>query len=80
MRIGWPRNYKPSPQRSIMPVNQMITTTEKINLIMSKIEILKLKVVNGGYDWAHVLKKDQDMLDKCLVEIDELLEKDTHAE
>lgn len=48
-----------------------------IRLTLAKVEIFKLKSSNGGYDYSHVSKKDQEQIEKCLVDIDELLNKIT---
>lgn len=44
-----------------------------IRLTLAKLEILKLKSVDSGYDWAHVNKEDQNQINETLVEIDRLL-------
>lgn len=50
-----------------------ISITERVQLITSKVEILKLKTANGGYDWAHISDENQKMLNDTLEEIDQIL-------
>jgi hypothetical protein len=42
-------------------------------LITAKVEILKLKTANSGYDWSHVSDSDRAAADQALSEIDKLL-------
>ena len=44
-----------------------------VQLTLAKLEIVKLKHANQGYDWAMCDKKGQEQLDKTLIEIDKIL-------
>ena len=50
-----------------------IGLVERVQLILARVEILKLKSTNGGYDWSHIPDNIQEKIDATLVEIDELL-------
>jgi hypothetical protein len=50
-----------------------IGTIERVNLILAKVEILKLKTVNSGYDWSCTPDDDKEKVEQVLEEIDRLL-------
>lgn len=67
---------KPFP--SVLPAGKEEgRTTEEVQtvtkLTLAKIEILKLKLANGGYDFSLIGKENQDQLDNTLAEIETLL-------
>lgn len=50
-----------------------LPVSDRIRLIMAKVDILKLKAEDGGYIWSYVSKDVQAELDEALKEIDKLL-------
>ena len=53
--------------------------TDKVNLLVAKVEILKLKGDQGGYNWAHLDVKTVESLEKALIDIDKLTEEVENA-
>lgn len=45
-----------------------------VSLTMAKVDILKLKTTNGGYDWSHIDTASQEQLEGTLVDINHILE------
>lgn len=44
-----------------------------VKLTLAKLEIVKLKHTNGGYDWSMVDKEGKELINKALSDIDGIL-------
>lgn len=57
----------------LSPVS-VLSISERIQLVLARVEILKLKAANGGYEWAcHVPQDVKDQVEETLTEINSLL-------
>lgn len=52
---------------------KIISLTNRVKLIMVKVEIIKLKAKDNGYDWWHLEDTDRNMLEDTVKNINELL-------
>ncbi len=57
-----------------------LSPQEKASLIMSKVEILKIKCADGGYTWqCHISEADRNQMLETLKDIDAMLDADRKA-